>query len=159
MPRQWMGVFSFLPTVYLSAGIAPQTAAVLTALATTVHLVGNLLGGRLAQRRVPPHRTVTVAAGAMAFGAWLAFGSTMPFAGRYGGILLLTVLGGLIPGTLFTIAPRLAPSAGAISTTVGLMQQGSTLETVPVAAHACRDGLGHRGVESHLAGHRSVRDR
>ena len=33
--------------------------------------------------------------------------------------------GGLVPGTSFVITPRMAPHAGAVSTTAGLMQQGS----------------------------------
>ena len=124
---QWMGLFSFLPTVYQAAGLDARLAAALTAVATTANLLGNLAGGRLAHRQVPPYRTLALAACAMALGAWLAYGSGAPLAIRYGGVLMLTIVGGLIPGTLFTIAPVLAPSAAAISTTVGLMQQGSTL--------------------------------
>lgn len=124
---QWMGVFSFLPTIYQAAGLAPATAASLTAFATTINLVGNIAGGALAHRGVPAPAALTLAAVSMGGGAWLAFGSGAPFAAQYAGILMLTILGGLIPGTLFTVAPRLAPNPGTVSTTIGLMQQGSTL--------------------------------
>jgi hypothetical protein len=39
--------------------------------------------------------------------------------------VVLSIVGGLIPGTLFATAPFYAPNPAAVSTTVGLMQQGS----------------------------------
>ena len=46
-------------------------------------------------------------------------------AARYAGILLFSMVGGLIPGTLFSLAVRVAPDDGTVSTTVGWMQQWS----------------------------------
>jgi MFS family permease len=40
---------------------------------------------------------------------------------------MFSAVGGLIPGTLFSSALRLAPSEGTVSTTVGYMQQLSAL--------------------------------
>ena len=51
----------------------------------------------------------------------------LPFAVRYAALLLFSAIGGLIPGTLFALTHRFAPSPAAISTTTGLMQQGSSL--------------------------------
>ncbi len=42
-------------------------------------------------------------------------------------MLIFSAFGGLIPGTLFGQAVRVAPSAGTVSTTVGWMQQWSCL--------------------------------
>ena len=42
-------------------------------------------------------------------------------------VLIFSSFGGLIPGTLFGQAVRVAPSAGTVSTTVGWMQQWSSL--------------------------------
>jgi MFS family permease len=44
---------------------------------------------------------------------------------RYAGVLLFSACGGLVPGTLFSLAVRLAPHERNVSTTVGWMQQGS----------------------------------
>jgi MFS family permease len=44
---------------------------------------------------------------------------------RYLGVLLFSMVGGMIPGTLFSLAVRLAPSDSTVSTTVGWMQQWS----------------------------------
>jgi MFS family permease len=40
---------------------------------------------------------------------------------------MFSLVGGLIPGTLFSLAVRLAPGESTISTTVGWMQQWSAL--------------------------------
>jgi MFS family permease len=42
-------------------------------------------------------------------------------------VLLFSMVGGLIPGTLFFLAVRLAPSANTVSTAVGWMQQWAAL--------------------------------
>jgi CP family cyanate transporter-like MFS transporter len=124
---QWMGVFTFLPTLYAEAGIALTLAGSLTALGVVVNVVGNLASGVLLQRGVSRAVLITAASVAMALGAWLCFGSDAPFAARYGGVLLFSAVGGLIPGTLFASTPAYAPHPRAVSTTTGLMQQGSTL--------------------------------
>jgi CP family cyanate transporter-like MFS transporter len=41
------------------------------------------------------------------------------------GVLALSGIGGVIPGTLFSLAVRLAPGERTVSTTVGWMQQWS----------------------------------
>jgi hypothetical protein len=42
---------------------------------------------------------------------------------RHLGVLLFSMVGGLIPGTLFSLAVRLTPDESSISTTVGWVQQ------------------------------------
>jgi MFS family permease len=64
---------------------------------------------------------------AMGLGALLAFSEftqSWPWL-RYAGVLLFSACGGLVPGTLFSLAVRLAPHERNVSTTVGWMQQGS----------------------------------
>ena len=46
---------------------------------------------------------------------------------RYVAVLLFSGIGGLIPATLFTLAVRLAPGERTLSTTVGWVQQWSSL--------------------------------
>ena len=122
---QWMGVFAFLPTIYRDAGVSIGTAAPLTALAISANVIGNISGGLLVQRGVPAPWLIMVAAFTMAVMAWLAFGAGAAFALQYFAILMLSMFGGLIPGALFALAPVIAPASNAVSTTVGLMQQGS----------------------------------
>jgi MFS family permease len=127
---QWLAVIGFLPSIYLAAGLPAGWAAVGTALAAAVNMVGNLMSGRLLQQGVPPSRLLAVGFAAMALGAMLAFsdllghGTAGAFA-RYAAVLCFSMVGGIIPGTLFSLAVRLAPSERTVSTTVGWMQQWS----------------------------------
>lgn len=46
---------------------------------------------------------------------------------QYAGVLVFSMVGGVIPATLFSLAVRLAPGPDSVSTTVGWMQQWSAL--------------------------------
>jgi MFS family permease len=136
---QWLAVIGFLPALYQQSGWGGALGAVLTALVAAVNMVGNIAAGRLLHRGVAPHGLLWTGFGAMALGAWLAFAAPTADAPllRYAGALLFSSVGGLIPGTLFGLAPRLAPGERSIATTVGWMQQLSALGQVggpPLAA-------------------------
>jgi len=124
---QFTAIFSFLPSIYQDAGLSPQWSASLTAVAVMLSMVGNLAAGFLLQRGVSRGALVVFASLAMAACEWLAFGSPFAFAWRYAAILLFATVAGIIPGTMFATVPFYAPSQATISTTVGMMQQGSSL--------------------------------
>lgn len=129
---QWLAVIGFLPSIYLASGLAPAWAAIATALAAAVNMAGNLASGRLLQRGVAPQRLLAIGSLAMGLGGFFAFSTVLgsgPAAasGRYAAVLAFSMVGGLIPGTLFSLAVRLAPDEQAVSTTVGWMQQWSAL--------------------------------
>lgn len=130
---QWLAVIGFLPALYLQLGWGGARAgvvtAVLTALVAAANVVGNVAAGRLLHRGVAPQRLLWTGFVTMALGTWLAFGAPTADAPvlRYAGALLFSCVGGLIPGTLFGLAPRLAPGERTIATTVGWMQQLSAL--------------------------------
>ena len=129
---QWLAVIGFLPSIYLASGFPPAWSAVFTALAAGVNMVGNLASGRFLQRGVPPQRLLAVGAVTMGLGGVLAFSDMLgagpvAAAGRYVAVLLFSAVGGMIPGTLFSLAVRLAPGEHTVSTTVGWMQQWSAL--------------------------------
>jgi CP family cyanate transporter-like MFS transporter len=124
---QWLAVVGFLPSIYTQAGLSGATLGVLTAFAAAVNMVGNMASGRLLQRGLHPSVLLGLGFLAMACGSLLAFSewtSTAPWL-RYVGVLLFSSCGGLVPGTLFSLAVRLAPHERNVSTTVGWMQQGS----------------------------------
>ena len=110
-------------------------------------MVGNIGSGRLLHRgwRAP----VLLYAGfaGMAVGAVVAFApwaSGQAAALRYAGVLVFSAVGGLVPGTLFSLAVRLAPDEGTTSTTVGWMQQWSSFGQFagPPLVAAVAAGLG-----------------
>ncbi len=123
---QWMSVFGFLPTFYRGEGVASGTAGLLIAVGALVNVTGNFGSGLLLQRGVPPDRLLLVASLTMLGCAWILFASGLPFAVRYLAVLLFSATGGLIPGTLFNLTHRFAPTPMAVSTTTGFMQQGSS---------------------------------
>lgn len=129
---QWLAVIGFLPSIYAQAGLAGPVAGALTALASAVNIIGNVAAGRLLWRGWPAPRLLVIGYGAMALGAFIAFalpageGAWRPLL-RYAAVLLFSAVGGLIPGALFSLAVRLAPSEQTVSTTVGWVQQWSSL--------------------------------
>lgn len=128
---QWLAVIGFLPTIYAQAGFAGSVTAVLTALVAAVNMVGNIVSGRLLTRGVQAQTLLYIGFCAMGFGTLLAFvtfplapgAAGLPPVVRFMAVLLFSMVGGMIPGTLFSLAVRLAPSERTVSTTVGWMQQ------------------------------------
>ncbi|MES2685813.1 MAG: MFS transporter [Pseudomonadota bacterium] len=124
---QWMAVVGFLPSIYAQAGVAAAATAWLTALAAGVNIIGNLAAGRLLHRGVPPVALLAAGFIAMALGTGVAFGVDGSPRLQYLAVLVFSMVGGLIPGTLFSLAVRLSPEPQAVPTTVGWVQQWSAL--------------------------------
>lgn len=129
---QWLAVIGFLPSMYAQAGVSTLIAGPATALAAAVNMGGNIASGRLLQRGFRAQRLLYTGFVAMGVGGILAFAPVWGgvdarlVAGlRYGAVLMFSLVGGLVPGTLFSLAVRLAPGERTISTTVGWMQQWS----------------------------------
>jgi predicted MFS family arabinose efflux permease len=126
---QWLAVVGFLPSIYAAAGVGGALLGVLTALAAAVNIVGNMVSGRLLQRGWAPRSTLWLGFGVMALGSTVAFApftESLPWL-RFAGVLLFSGMGGLVPGTLFSLAVRLAPGEQQVATTVGWVQQLSAL--------------------------------
>ena len=127
---QWLAVIGFLPTIYLAAGVSNALTGMLTAFAAAVNIVGNVGAGRLLQRGVAPQRLLVAGFATMGLATVLAFAPPADAPGwaplRYGAVLLFSSVGGIVPGTLFTLAVRLAPGEAAVSTTIGWVQQWSS---------------------------------
>jgi cyanate permease len=128
---QWLAVVGFLPTVYAELGLTAGMAGALSACVALANVSGNIMSGRLLQRGWPAQRLLWIGFACMALGAVGAYatwqGSGLPTALRFACVVMFSAVGGLIPGTLFASAMRLAPSDGTLSTTVGYMQQWSAL--------------------------------
>ena len=127
---QWLAVIGFLPAIYLEAGVSGAATGLLTALAAAVNMAGNLaVGPAAAWRRAADaaagHRLCHDGAGGGGGLCGRSMASALPPALRYAAILVFSLVGGLIPATLFSLAVRLAPSEQTLSSTVGWMQQWS----------------------------------
>jgi CP family cyanate transporter-like MFS transporter len=128
---QWMAVIGFLPTVYAQMGLSAGLTGVLTACVALVNVSGNIMSGRLLQRGWPARRLLQIGFACMALGAIGAFAQWqsqgLPTVAKFVCVVMFSAVGGLIPGTLFSTAVRLASSENTVSTTVGFMQQLSAV--------------------------------
>lgn len=125
---QWIAVVGFLPSIYALAGLPAGASALLTAAVALVNITGNAASGYLLQRGWSAQRLLTTGFAAMAGGTVLAFATRVvdlgaPPALRFIAVMVFSGVGGLIPGTLFSLSVRLSPHAATVSSTVGLMQQ------------------------------------
>jgi MFS transporter, CP family, cyanate transporter len=109
--------------------VSGAATGVLTALAAAVNMSGNMAAGKLQHAGLPPTRLLAIGFVTMGLAAAAAFAGTagqgLPPWARYGAVLAFSAVGGLIPGTLFALAVRLAPDAHTLGTTVGWVQQWS----------------------------------
>jgi cyanate permease len=128
---QWMAVIGFLPTVYAQIGLSAGLTGVLTACVALVNVSGNIMSGRLLQRGWSARRLLQIGFACMALGAIGAFAQwqsqSLTTVAKFLCVVMFSAVGGLIPGTLFSTAVRLAPSENTVSTTVGFMQQLSAV--------------------------------
>ena len=124
---QWMAVIGFLPTLYQGADWPAGWIGPLTALAAGVNLVGNVAAGRLLARGASPAHLLVWGYVAMVSGAWGVFSGILPPVGQYLAVLGFSAVGGLIPATLFSLTMKMAPSGQTVTTTVGWVQQLSSM--------------------------------
>ena len=125
---QWLAVVGFLPSVYAQSGVSGRLAGVLTALVCAANILGNVAAGRLLQRGLAPKRLLYVGFLTMGLATFLAFHPLTAQAPvwRYVSVVLFSAVGGVVPGTLFSLAVALAPTQRTVSTTVGWVQQCSS---------------------------------
>jgi len=98
-------------------------------MAAAVNMVGNVASGRLLHRGVRPPVLLTIGFITMGLATIAAFAGTtdagLPPWLRYAAVLVFSMVGGVVPATLFALAVRVAPSEQTLSTTVGWVQQWS----------------------------------
>ncbi len=136
---QWLVIIGFLPTLLQTGGMSAGLAGTIAAIASAVNIVGNIAGGRLLQKGVPSQRVLGIAFATMAAGAFVVFGtpSDTPLIVKLVAALMFSGVGGMIPGSLFSLAVRAAPTEDTASTALGWTTQMSLLgqfSMPPIAA-------------------------
>jgi MFS family permease len=132
---QWTSLMTWLPTFVVDErGATSAAASLLTAAFVAVNIPGNLLGGLLISRGTPRWGVMAGGAAAMGVTALGLFASSAPDGLRLGCALAFSLLGGVIPGAIFSATPIHARSAEHIGTTNGMIMQASHLAqfTVPI---------------------------
>lgn len=134
----WFVVAGFLPTLLIDRyGMSQTHAALATAAVAAANIVGNLGAGYVLSRGVHRSTLVCFALATMALASLGVFLDIVPVAGRLAGAVLFSMVGGLIPGALFSAAPAAAPRPELLPAVNGMMLQGSNIGSVfapPIAA-------------------------
>jgi len=109
--------------------LPPALPVLLTALAAAANIIGNVMAGRLLHRGRPPVQLLLIGFTTMGLAAFIAFGvpEALTATGRYAAVLAFSAVGGLIPGTLFALAVRVAPQDQVVPAVVGWTLQCSAL--------------------------------
>jgi MFS family permease len=121
---QFLSVLGFLPTILQEHGSSPRAAGALTALAVLANAFGNLSAGWLFTRAVAPRRLIAAATIAMAAAELIVFSPRFSSSLQYLAAVAFSAIGGLVPASIFTAIPRVAPPE-ARSTTMGIVVQAS----------------------------------
>ena len=136
---QWLVVIGFLPTVLQDAGIGAAALGTMVGAASFVNILGNIAGGRFIQRGVPASRVLGVGFAVMASASMVLFaGGTGPsVAVQLAAAMVFSGVGGMIPGSLFSLAVKAAPTEDTTSTALGWTTQMSMMAQFampPIAA-------------------------
>jgi MFS family permease len=121
---QFLAIMGFLPTILQERGIAPKTAGALTALAVVVNAGGNLTAGWLVTRGLAPRSLICTAMIGIVGAELVVFSPWYSASVQYLAAVGFSAIGGLVPASIFTAVPDVAP-AEARSTTMGIVVQAS----------------------------------
>lgn len=141
----FFALFSFLPVLLMQRmQVSLATAGLLSALATTGNIAGNLIAGLLLSRGIGRVKLIIAASLVMGLCGIGIFLGLLPDTMTFLLCVLFAGAGGLIPATLLASAPLAAPATRLMPVVVGLMMQGSNLGQVvgPVAVGGVIEALG-----------------
>ena len=124
---QWITLTGFLPSLYVQQGMDLQLAGLLVSLVVLANLGGTFGAGILLQRGYQPQQLLRIgfismiicSAIVLTAPAWLRFEL------QYLSALLFSLIGGLIPTTVFAITMKYAPQSNAAAASMGLVLQVS----------------------------------
>lgn len=132
----FFALFSFLPVLLMERmQVSHQTAGLLSALATAANIAGNLAAGFLLSRGMGRPILIAGASLTMGVAGFGIFLPVLPDVPTFMLCVLFSAVGGLIPATLLSSAPLVAPVAGLVPVILGLIMQGNNLGQIigPVA--------------------------
>lgn len=124
---QWITVTGFLPTLYVEHGIDLKVAGALVSMVVLANLGGTFGAGMLLQGGWKPKTLLSTGFIAMLCSSLLTFAASswLSFELQFMSAVLFSLIGGMIPTTIFAITLRYAPRANAAAASVGLVLQVS----------------------------------
>lgn len=124
---QWITVTGFLPTLYVEHGIDLKVAGALVSMVVLANLGGTFGAGMLLQGGWKPKTLLSTGFIAMLCSSLLTFAASswLSFELQFVSAVLFSLIGGMIPTTIFAITLRYTPRANAAAASVGLVLQVS----------------------------------
>lgn len=124
---QWLTVIGFLPSMYVANQIDLKTAGMLASLVVVSNLGGTFGAGMLLQRGWQPKTLLWSGFISMMLTSFLAFAarSWLMLELQVLSAVLFSLIGGIIPTTVFAITLKYAPQANVAAASVGLVLQVS----------------------------------
>ena len=126
---QWTSVTSFLPSLYVENGLSLKMTGLLVSLVVVANLGGTFGAGMLLQKGWTTQMLLTIGFVGMFITSILTFttNSWLPFEIQFLNAVLFSMIGGVIPTTIFSMTLHYAPFASAAAASMGLVLQCSAL--------------------------------
>lgn len=126
---QWTSVTSFLPSLYVENGLSLKITGLLVSLVVVANLGGTFGAGILLQKGWTSQKLLTIGFVGMFITSILAFTTDhwLPFEIQFLSVVLFSMIGGVIPTTIFSMTLHYAPHANAAAASMGLVIQCSAL--------------------------------
>ena len=126
---QWTSVTSFLPSLYVENGLSLKMTGLLVSLVVVANLGGTFGAGMLLQKGWTTQMLLTIGFVGMFVTSILTFttNSWLPFEIQFLNAVLFSMIGGVIPTTIFSMTLHYAPFASAAAASMGLVIQCSAL--------------------------------
>ena len=126
---QWTSVTSFLPSLYVENGLSLKMTGLLVSLVVVANLGGTFGAGMLLQKGWTTQMLLTIGFVGMFITSILTFttNSWLPFEIQFLNAVLFSMIGGVIPTTIFSMTLHYAPFASAAAASMGLVIQCSAL--------------------------------
>jgi len=123
---QYMSIVSFLPTMFLeSSSLSLATLSYLTAIVILGNTIGNVLAGVYLRRGVNYQRLLRAGFIIMGIVTLIIYLDAIPLSLRFFAAFLFSAISGIVPGTLFALAPRVAETPDGTAPVIGLVLQMS----------------------------------
>lgn len=135
---QFLSLVGFLPTIYAARGLGSLASDLLTGAVIAANAIGNLSAGLLLRRGARRWALIALASTVMGLTAIGVYSVATPFLVTFVLALAFSAFGGLLPSSVLSGAPALAPSPRLVPTTNGILVQGSNCGLVigPAAVSA-----------------------
>jgi len=123
---QWISIMAWLPSFLVQErGIDLKTVGFLVAAIVAINIPGNLASSLLINRGMARSTTLLIAAIGMGVTVYMIFDQTLGDGWRFAACLGFSCFGGMLPGTVLSSVPVVAPSSSHIGTVNGMIIQGS----------------------------------